>query len=351
MRASRFTALALAFGVGAAGAAGADAAFAQDDPAPQRRDDGGEADRARRELERLLEELLPNLNLRRPALEERAKRQREMAQAQRDFERRMADMDRRFAQMRKKMEEDLRRLFGGSSPFGPGGLWGEGSPFGRGGTRGNSSRSFELGPNGISKATVVEGDTTITGHRRPDGILIEVTQPGPGGTPQTTVYRAENEADFAKKHPDQKALYERLFGVGVGVGGVGRGGGGFRLEFGPFGGRSQPGVTPVPRVTPERPGSLTSTKLGFTADPLSGLLRAQLHVPAGQGIFLKSVLPGGWAERAGLEARDVLLSVGGAPLTGVAALEAAISGKADTADTVALVLHRQGVRLELGVPK
>jgi hypothetical protein len=296
----------------------------------------------RRELQR---ELTP---------EERARRTKAMEQAQRDFERRMADMDRHFAEMRRKMDEDLKRMFGGQSPFGPGGLFGElrgrgghpRNPFGQGRLqpgKSNSSRSFKLGPNGVSEVTITEGDETIRGKRDASGIVIEVTKPGADGKMTKTTFRAKDDAGFKQKYPAQTDLFDRTFGRGRGL----------FVEFGPFRkGTKAPVVTPRVKVTPARAtGTLTSTKLGFTADHLSGLLSTQLRLPAGQGLYVKSVTPNGWAERAGIEARDIILFVGGAPVTGVAGLEKVISGKTDGDETITLVLRRQGVRLELGVPR
>jgi len=376
MRSTRLTALALSFGVGCLGAYGAEAALAQDRPAPQREAD--ESDRALRELEQLLEELLgrPNAKpapkrepqsksrpvqprradpfdellrqLRRELTpEQQARRAKEMENARRDFERRMADMDRRFAEMRKRMEEDLKRMFGGESPFGPGGLFGRGGgrPFvpqapGRG--KGNSSRTFSFGRDGRMEVTLSEGDERIKGKKGPDGVFIEVTKPGTDGKPQTTEYRAKNKADFDKKYPGQRELWDRTFGRGSGL----------FVEFGPFTNRKRTTpAKPAPAPKPLRKPSVTSTKLGFTADRLSGLLATQLRIPAGQGLYVRSITPGGWAERAGLEPKDIILSVGGKPVGGIDGLEQVISGHTNGDESITLVLQRQGVRLELGVPK
>lgn len=64
--------------------------------------------------------------------------------------------------------------------------------------------------------------------------------------------------------------------------------------------------------------------MGVRSAPVSEALRAQIEIPAGQGVVLEVVAPGGPAARAGLVVNDILLTLNGAPVPDVDAFRATL---------------------------
>jgi serine protease Do len=80
---------------------------------------------------------------------------------------------------------------------------------------------------------------------------------------------------------------------------------------------------------PLEPGEARSVKLealGFAARDLTLFDRAELHLDrAQQGALAIEVVPGGWAQMAGLEPDDLIVSVAGREVADVAGLEAVVA--------------------------
>jgi uncharacterized protein YndB with AHSA1/START domain len=95
----------------------------------------------------------------------------------------------------------------------------------------------------------------------------------------------------------------------------------------------------------------TGRDLRYVRRPLLGISIAQfdaevagrLGVPVDEGIRLSSVAPGMGAEAAGLEADDVIVELGGKPVTGWPAMVAALQGRR-AGDVVPIVFFRGAER-------
>ncbi len=90
-------------------------------------------------------------------------------------------------------------------------------------------------------------------------------------------------------------------------------------------------------------------RLGIDAEDLSGQLGAFFGAPEGEGILVRDVGSGSVAEKAGLKAGDVIISLNGERIRSVGDLRAKLaSGDSDKATTVKLGVLRN--KSELSVP-
>ena len=83
----------------------------------------------------------------------------------------------------------------------------------------------------------------------------------------------------------------------------------------------QPGAVLVPRV---RGLARPDFWLGIQIESVPDALRAHVDVPAGEGLYVGEVLPGGPAAAAGLKQHDILLALDGKPLKEPAELAEAV---------------------------
>ncbi len=111
----------------------------------------------------------------------------------------------------------------------------------------------------------------------------------------------------------------------------------------------QPSVLTIEGHVITRPGDEHGVEhwIGVLCSPLSSALRAHLDLPEGQGMVVANVIPGGPAEKAGLEQYDVLVAAGGKPLTRPEDLVAVLGGCRGKQITLAVV--RRDERLSLAV--
>jgi len=111
-------------------------------------------------------------------------------------------------------------------------------------------------------------------------------------------------------------------------------------------------VWPAPEVpSPEWDGNnllMNRPRLGIDAEDLSDQLGSYFGAPNGEGILVRSVNPGSAAEKAGLKAGDVIVSLDGQPMHGLAELRSKLGGPSD-GKTVKLGVLRNKSALTLDV--
>jgi len=89
-------------------------------------------------------------------------------------------------------------------------------------------------------------------------------------------------------------------------------------------------------------------RLGIDAEDLNDQLGSYFGAPNGEGILVRSVNPGSAAEKAGLKAGDVIVSLDGQPMHGLAELRSKLGGPSD-GKTVKLGVLRNKSALTLDV--
>lgn len=82
--------------------------------------------------------------------------------------------------------------------------------------------------------------------------------------------------------------------------------------------------------------------IGIFLSPLSDELRAQINVPADEGVIVRQVVPGSPAEKAGLRPFDILLSANGDKLTDVGQLTELVRAQGDKSEPIKLDVLRHG---------
>lgn len=87
--------------------------------------------------------------------------------------------------------------------------------------------------------------------------------------------------------------------------------------------------------------------IGVQASPADETLRAQLQLPDGQGLVATSVLPEGPAIKAGLKPNDVLVTLGGKPLTSVEDLVARVQETKDHPVTLEIIRAGKPMKVEI----
>jgi len=93
------------------------------------------------------------------------------------------------------------------------------------------------------------------------------------------------------------------------------------------------------------------SKYGISLAPADDVLRSQLEIAKGQGVVVVEVNPGSLAEQAGLKPKDVLLSLGEKPVSGVAQARAALLGLGKEAVEVKLIREGKPRRMSLVGPE
>jgi len=85
--------------------------------------------------------------------------------------------------------------------------------------------------------------------------------------------------------------------------------------------------------------------LGFSVREVSQFDRVRFHWDRGQeGVVVTEVVPGGWAQMAGLEANDLVLAIDDEEITGVATFEAVLARRLAARPPVLAVFLRRGPR-------
>jgi hypothetical protein len=173
----------------------------------------------------------------------------------------------------------------------------------------NGDTTYKLSPG--------DGSGPITFHKAASGaVKLEYTDDK--GAARTA--EAETLEKFLKDHKDLAAKY------GITEEGIDYGGARAGFKSGFF--RNVPRVV-IPRPVPLPPlfededeGRVRAA--GATFEKPSDALRAQLELPAGEGLVVVRVEEGGLAEAAGLKKNDVLLDVDGKKVASAADVKAAL---------------------------
>jgi serine protease Do len=97
------------------------------------------------------------------------------------------------------------------------------------------------------------------------------------------------------------------------------------------------------------PGMAGAPRLGILAQDVSGQLGNHLGAPDGQGVLVTEVRAGSAAERAGLQAGDVIAFVDGERVRNIGELQARLRAGGDAARTVALRVIRRGAEATVNV--
>ncbi|MGH9787798.1 MAG: PDZ domain-containing protein [Candidatus Acidiferrales bacterium] len=95
-----------------------------------------------------------------------------------------------------------------------------------------------------------------------------------------------------------------------------------------------------------RSSSWDASSLGIRGEEVGGELATQFGVPNGQGILIREVVPGSPAEKAGLQAGDIIVSVDGKPVRTLDELWARFKGSLDP-ENIPLGLLRRGVQISV----
>jgi S1-C subfamily serine protease len=92
-------------------------------------------------------------------------------------------------------------------------------------------------------------------------------------------------------------------------------------------------------------------RLGIDAEDISGQLGSYFGVPDGEGILVRDVNPGSAAEKAGVKAGDVITSLNGDRIHGVAELRSklAAAGEGKTAK-LGVTRNKSSLTLDVEIP-
>ncbi|HYD01398.1 MAG TPA: PDZ domain-containing protein [Phycisphaerales bacterium] len=121
--------------------------------------------------------------------------------------------------------------------------------------------------------------------------------------------------------------------------------------------RGVPAIAPIPPVPPVPPGitwpgvmeiETPKVMLGITMDNADDELVEQLGLPEGEYAVIQTVPEGLPAAKAGLQPKDIIVSIDGKSATGTEGIRDVMKGKAP-GDKVALEVARQGSRVKLDV--
>jgi serine protease Do len=122
-----------------------------------------------------------------------------------------------------------------------------------------------------------------------------------------------------------------------------------------FGTPDMPEVAPIPGIPSlEWDGGnllMNRPRLGIDAEDISGQLASYFGIPDGEGILVREVNPGSAAEKAGVKAGDVITSLNGERIRGVAELRSklAAAGERKTAK-LGVTRNKSSLTLDVEIP-
>jgi len=164
----------------------------------------------------------------------------------------------------------------------------------------------------------VHGSGTSVSVRQTDkGVRVEIKTQDPKGDESTEVYEAKDAEEFARKYPEVVKKYGIRFGDD----------GTFRFQFGP-GVDARQLFRGFPRLAPDsfRPLPPRGDRLGVLVAPLDKERAEELGLDRTRGLVVHEVQPDTLAERLGLEAKDVLLTIDGQAIRDVPDVKRALGG-------------------------
>lgn len=187
------------------------------------------------------------------------------------------------------------------------------------GFRGSSVTIQTINGDSTYRITPGDGSAPFTLHKDKAG-AVKLEYADEKGAPKTA--EAESLGKFLKDHPELAAKY--------GISEEGIDCGGTRVTFkGGLQGFPFPRAFRMPREFPLPPGFEPDEGLradGATFEKVSEALRAQLDLPADQGLVVTRVDPGSPAEGAGLRKNDILLEVDGKKMASIRDVRESLKG-------------------------
>jgi len=175
--------------------------------------------------------------------------------------------------------------------------------------------------------------TSVSVRQTKDGVRVEIKTKNEKGDESTEVYEAKSAEEFAKKHPEVVQKYGIRFSDD----------GTFRFRFGP-------GMSPrellrgLPRLDPDSfrfTPSDQRDRLGVLVEPLTLDRARKLGIDKTRGLVVHEVQRDTLAERLGLKADDVLLTINSWAIDEVLDVRRAL-GRLRGEDTVKLEVFRPG---------
>jgi len=92
-------------------------------------------------------------------------------------------------------------------------------------------------------------------------------------------------------------------------------------------------------------------RLGIDAEDLNDQLGSYFGAPNGEGILVRSVNPGSAADKAGLKAGDVITSLNGEPIHGLAELRSKLGGSSEGKTfKLGLLRNKSALTLDVEIP-
>ncbi len=267
----------------------------------------------------------------------------------------LEQMQERLREMMEEMEKDFAPFFGKSK---------SGLP---------RLRIPKILPGG--KGKVFSRNESVRIQVGPEGVQLEIRRKGSNGKEEVKRYKAKSVEEFKKLYPDIARKYN-----------IGGNGFSFRFgtpptnldfsrrlreilkEFGLQPGPATPGprpLTPVPPapprfrwwggpgLTPVRPlpgPAPSGEKLGVYVGPVPGPLADYLGLPPGYGLLVQEVLPGSLGSKAGIQPKDIILTVNGVRITGVEDVQRGLS-KVPAGGEVKISVIRRGKKVVLTATK
>jgi serine protease Do len=87
--------------------------------------------------------------------------------------------------------------------------------------------------------------------------------------------------------------------------------------------------------------------IGVSIDPADDALRAQLGLPASQGVVVTDLVSGSPAEKAGVKTHDIILELGGSPVATAEALASRVQATRDKPTTLTILRGGKPITIEV----
>jgi len=115
-----------------------------------------------------------------------------------------------------------------------------------------------------------------------------------------------------------------------------------------------PEVAPMPGIPSiEWEGGdllMSRPRLGIDAEDIGGQLGSYFGAPDGEGILVREVNPGSAAERAGVKAGDVITSLNGDKIHGLAELRSKLAGNEGKSIKLGMLRNKSALTLDVEIP-
>ena len=95
---------------------------------------------------------------------------------------------------------------------------------------------------------------------------------------------------------------------------------------------------------------LNRPRLGIDAEDISGQLGSYFGAPEGEGVLVRDVNSGSAAEKAGLKAGDVITSLNGERIHGLAELRSKLSASEGKTAKLGVLRNKSALTLDVEIP-